>query len=273
MQRGQKLLEAGGVFPTKSHTSRRNKKNINFVRSKEADVKLKTIMKKINLKLFTVLLTVVLVAGVSIFYACNKDERKSSSNDSIVEENVEKNYDAYIEELMATTGIDIYQFSKLDGIQKLAKTNLTIMEAADRSLNAKGDFSEEKLEQLENLKAAMDAAAAAGNDYQVLVLYESYCAICMTIDGFIFHENTSGVQTITFDPNSPPIAIPVAYMEGEVNKAVALFEEIEINYPEFPSLLGQTQLEILEAAIYLDIISKLPTQMSTEECKRGCLKI
>jgi len=51
-------------------------------------------MKKLNLKLFTALLAVALVASMSIFYACEKEEKDNNSKNSKVEAKfVAKNYD------------------------------------------------------------------------------------------------------------------------------------------------------------------------------------
>jgi len=61
-------------------------KFIIFVRAKDADVKLNPKMKKLSLKLATALLAVVLVASVSIFYACEKKEKDNNSEGNLKKE-------------------------------------------------------------------------------------------------------------------------------------------------------------------------------------------
>ena len=132
----------------------------------------------------------------------------------------EKSYEEQIEELMASTGIDIYALSELKEVKEVATKQLQMMNAfavvTTEHSNAKGgELTEEKVIQLENLGKSINAAHAAGNDYEVLRLYESLCAICMTIDGFMPSMKISGLQTFTFDTDKATLELPLAYMEAE----------------------------------------------------------
>lgn len=135
-------------------------------------------MRNRNLKLFTAILVVAVIAGLTIFYACEKEDvSNQTTNNADIAESVEKDYDTSIEELINSTGIDIYKLSKSGGIEEIAKTSLMIMKMADGVLDKKGSLTEDKLIQLQDLGESINAASAAGNDYEVLRLYESFLCV------------------------------------------------------------------------------------------------
>ena len=113
-----------------------------------------------NIKLLTVLIVVSLEVGVSIFYACKKEEGVQIINNTDVPENPVKDYNAHIEELIAMTGIDIYELSTLGEIRKIADAQRNIMNKLIEPSLTKGEFTEEKLAQMEVLLAAINAASS-----------------------------------------------------------------------------------------------------------------
>ena len=215
-------------------------------------------MIKRNIKLLIVLLTVALVTSVSIFYACKKEEK--IINNPIVE-NHEKNYEDHIKELITTTGIDIYELRKLDKIRKIADVPREIMSVATEASLTKGEFTEAKLEQMQNLLAAIYAAST---DNAILALYESFCNICMTIDGF---QMNNGIAIFNYDPANPFIGF-----EKEMLAASVLYEEIGNSYSSFPSLPQETQIEIIAAAIYLNLQNN-NTKGPVEDCRNEALRM
>ncbi|MDR0206152.1 MAG: hypothetical protein LBI45_02710 [Bacteroidales bacterium] len=213
-----------------------------------------------------VLILVIIAISLIFCVSCKKEEKQT--NNSETEIATKKDYNSYIKELIEKTGIDIYEFRQLDKVRKLSAKSRGMMYALTEASLSKGEITEEKLDQLENLKQAIDVAYQAGNDYQVLCLFESFCAICKTIDGFIFHTNQYGMQTFTFDPTLPTLELPMAYMLEVSNDAEELVNDVEDFYPSFSSLLEETQIEVLTAAIYLNQPqggAKGPVQ----DCERG----
>jgi hypothetical protein len=83
-------------------------------------------MKKINIKLITALLTVVLVAGVSIFYACKKEEDKTSQSkvtEAYQEEFVSESL--YIPDFHFSSAEELYNI--VDEYSQLYKFNIRSM--------------------------------------------------------------------------------------------------------------------------------------------------
>ena len=226
-------------------------------------------MKKIKILTISLVVTLV-VASVSIFYACEKEKITDNLPGPTTNNSMVKDYDAYIEELIASTGIDIYALSQLEEVQKVADKQLRMMNAATATLQTKGELTEEKLIQMQNLGNAINAAYKAGNDYEVLRLYESLCAIFMTIDGFIPDMKVSGVQTFTYDPNKVPIQIPLTYMQTQQVAAVALVGAVQATTPQFTTLAPPVQTQVVAATVF---VSAQRTMMaakgySTEDCQR-----
>lgn len=218
-------------------------------------------------KLFTLLLVVTLATIATLFHACQKDE---ITNNSDIAEFIEKDYDAYIEELMANTGIDVYELSKLDEVQKTSNKQLALMNTTAAMFDIKGDWTEEILYQLQDLANAIDAAYVAGDEDEVFRLFESFCAICMTIDGFIFEMNEYGVQTFTYNPNQAPILIPALFIEAEMRDAALLIEEVENNYPLYSTLPVLTQKEVLAAALFVNVLNNIETKnYSVSDCEKA----
>ena len=227
-------------------------------------------MKKLNTKIFTALMAVaVITLSLAFFFTgCKKEETIKS--EILNEPEVEKDYAAYIEELMATTGINIYELSQLKEIQKVADKNMRMM-AAFENTNAKGAFTDEKIEQIQYLAAAIEAAYEAGNDEEVLILYESLCMICMSIDGFIFSDNEYGVQTFTYDPGKEPISLPINFMEAERTRAELLVAAIETTYPSFRLLPDVAKQDVLAASLYLNVQQIKAKERPSLETVHSCL--
>jgi len=221
-------------------------------------------MKKLNLKLLATLLTVVFLTSLTI-NSCKREENPPA-NDPPVENN-EKSYEDYIKELVATTGIDIYQLSDLKEVQKLAGKSQNLMRMIVETSHSKGAFTEEKLEQLELLYGEMEVAYANGNEYEVLRLFEIFCAICKTIDNFIFVDNGYGFQTLIFDPDKEPLELPMNYLLEEWTNSSNLIYVIEENYPLFSSLQEETKIEVIAAALYLNL--QISGSKAPSDCKKN----
>jgi hypothetical protein len=220
---------------------------------------------KRNLKLFTVLLA-VLLAGESIFYACQKEEIKNQTvnNTETVEcietetvEYVEKDYEIQIEELMTNTGIDIYKLSELDEVKTVADKQLRIINEATAMVQTKGELTEDKLTQLQNIAKAINNASATGNNYEVLRLYESLCILCKTINGFIIDLNQYGLQTFTYDPNKASLQLPIVWMEVEKTTALTLIKAIETQTPNFTTLTVPVQVQVVAATISTAVLRSI----------------
>jgi len=215
-------------------------------------------MIKRNIKLFTALLTVALIAGATLFFACQKDDNsKQTTNNADITEFVEKDYKDYIEELIATTGIDIYELSQLEKVQKMADETLNVMNAGIEASQTKGNFTEEILAYLQALKAEINETYAAGDEAEALRLYEHFCTICRMTGYFQFSQY--GVPIFTFDPDNPFVIA--------INQAEELFEDIGNNYPQFSSFSEETQIDIIAAAIFLKIQDP-DTKGAPTDCKK-----
>ena len=107
-------------------------------------------MKKI--RILTISLVVTLVASVSIFYACEKEKITDNLPGPTTNNSMVKDYDAYIEELIASTGIDIYALSQLEEVQKVADKQVKMMNAATATLQTKGQLTEEKISEFKKNK-------------------------------------------------------------------------------------------------------------------------
>lgn len=228
-----------------------------------------------NKKLFTALIVGVLVLSVGTFHACQKEDAQNQEIDDYNNVGLmEKDYNVYIEELIAATGIDIYEISGMDEMKELVDKQLILIEMASEISHLKGELTEEKLNQMQTLKDLMDEALAAGDEYEALRLYESFCNLCMTIDGFIFDMDEYGMQTFTYDPDSEPLHLPLTYMEIEATSAVALISKVEKENPQFPTLPSTTQTEIMTAAVYVNMMRSLTSpkaQQSQDECRQAAL--
>jgi len=209
-------------------------------------------MKTLYSKISLIVLLIIGIAAIGFLYSCEKDkeEAKNDNQTQVVSNSPPKDYKAYIEDLIATTGIDIYALSELDGVKKLAEKNLNMISRLEKS-STKGELTEAKAIRIKNLATTAQAKYDAGDYGAVLTLFESLCEICATIDGFMFDVNEYGMQTITYDPNMPAVRLPLAQMEAERLQVTRLREEISIVSPQFVSLPQPVQAEVLSAAMYI----------------------
>ena len=232
-------------------------------------------MKKLNIKLVATLLIVAVVASITIFYACTKEKEKiitPTHHEATVEA---KDYESYIEELIAETGIDIYKLSELDEVQKVADKQIRMMNAftatTSEQLHTKGvAFTDAKATQIQNLATSIETEYAAGNYGKVMVLYESLCNLCRSIDGFMFGVDEYGLQTVTYDPDKEPVQLPINYIQAEQATAVAMVKAIETANPQISTLPLQVRTEIVSATLYVGVKSTMmmTKQYSVEDCKK-----
>jgi uncharacterized membrane protein len=73
-------------------------------------------------KFLAIIITVALIAGVSIFFACEKEEKDISASDiskamSVATDNNLKDYEEYVDELVEETGVDVRILSQKDYLQ------------------------------------------------------------------------------------------------------------------------------------------------------------
>lgn len=206
-----------------------------------------------------VVITTIVLATIMIFVGCekkdgNKDIVSSGSSNDVEFYYNQEDYDVYIENLMAETGIDIYEISKLDVVQRMVDKHINMTNALSAEMmHTKNTISNDKLAQIHDLSMEIEAEYEAGNYDKVYVLYETFCSICITIDGFYLNINEYGLQTITYDPNKDPVRIPVDWMEMEQNNAAELINTIEGRYSQFNTLPEPTKIDVVAAAMYVNI--------------------
>ena len=211
-------------------------------------------MKKI--KFFAIGLAIALIAGVAIFYACSKDKEETVNNLATHEATVEeKDYEVQIEDLIATTGIDIYKLSELKEVKKVVDKQIQMRNTLIAMENAteKGALTDEKAAQIKNIAQSIQTEYNKGNYAKVYTLYESLCAICKTIDGFIPGINEYGLQTFTYDINKEPVQLPITYMETEKASTIAFVGAIQASTPQFVTLSPPVQTQVMAATIYVGV--------------------
>ncbi len=201
----------------------------------------------------TLELSLVLVL-VGIFSACQKKDGEQITN-NVISESSNETKQLDVEELISKTGIDIYELSELEGIQEITIKQRMIINAFMKvsELHERGAITEDKLTQIQNLTTQMQILYEDGNDYEVLRLYEQLCSVLISIDGFVFDVNEQGLQTFTYSQDKPNLQLPIAQMYKEQNNAELLICEIEETNPNFSSLPETTKIEVMAAAIYVNM--------------------
>ena len=235
---------------------------------------LNRIKMKRNIKLFTAIFAVALVAGASIFYACEKEQ--AIIHYPVEEEPSSKSLTALVDELMSTTGIDIYELSMFDEVGKVAAVPIMALDMALlEGKDMKGEVTEEKLTQLQNLEKAIQTACASGNEEEALKLYESFCKICMTIDGFIFSTNNQGLQTFEYDHTKVPVQLPLAQMESLRTDYLLMEKAVEVRIPQYTSLTPTVQSQVLSTAIAVSVMRSpgiAKAQQTPAQCRQAALE-
>jgi hypothetical protein len=119
-------------------------------------------------------LAIVVVSGMCIFHACQKEDKNPIENNTEPTEIKPNDYAARIEKLLATTEIDIYKLSQLKEVQKEAARSQNMMNRLIETSDSKScEFTESKLNQLKFYKTVMDVARET-NDYPLFFTYLNY---------------------------------------------------------------------------------------------------
>jgi hypothetical protein len=242
-ERAEPLKNGRKYFLQKAIRVEGTKKNINFVRSMEADIKLqikmKTFFKTISL------LTLIIVLGIGIFYACkkeNKDEQKPPT------EVLNAFFD--IDELIKTTGIDIYALSKLEKIQ-----NVSIdMNSINSMKGAKATLTDELALQITQLKNAIELAAGNEDYNTFFALFEQLCTLTKSINGIKFVLNDDGYQIIEYDDTQ--YYYPCDALEHNAIVATEILDAVAEEFPAFLTLPEGTQHDVLAASFFLNYLEE-----------------
>ena len=144
---------------------------------------------------------------------------------------------------------------------------------AMKNTTVKGALTDEKAAQIKNLSLSIQTEYNRGNYEKVYTLYESLCAICMTIDGFIPGINEYGLQTFTYDINKEPVQLPIVYMDAEKATAVAFVGAIQASTPQFSTLSPPVQTQVMAATIYVGVQrSTMLSKVTSLTCRQQAKK-
>lgn len=198
------------------------------------------------------LILAILFAGLN-FAGCEKE--KNTIEDRQVPKTLvamtEEELSSYITDIANTTGIDLHRISDLQCMDKLSQYNVKLIKHCVNNANAKGVMTEEKISILTNLAQAIKTAYSEGRLSDALELYNEFCSVCSSIDGFIINSNDFDLQTISFDESHIPISVPYNYLNNERQQAENFFVEIEESVPGFWNLQEETRINIVAVALYL----------------------
>lgn len=178
----------------------------------------------------------------------------------------EGQYDDYVKKLGEATGIDIEEISCLPSVMQLSQSSINMINYSF-SGNTRGALTEQKMGKIRYYNSKIQEEDGYGNELLVLQYYDSLCAVCRTISGFVFGMNEYGLETISVDENN--LTLPI----NEMNAYVELYENIECELSTrdgYNNLTEEEQKEVKEAALYVCIkdSSMTPKMCETYE---GCI--
>lgn len=208
---------------------------------------------------------VIAVILIIVNSNCNKQSISSSSECKTCGD---FDYDAYIEQLAKETGIDIVSISHYPIVSEIAKYDEKILRHHTQN---KGVMTDSKYLSICNLVERMQNADANNQTDSVLILYDSLCAICATINGFVFNMDQYGVQEVVFDVNQLPVHLPMADMHAQEASMVELFEEVSASNENFNNLNDTQKEEVVAAALYVKLNNSKQTNPS--DCRERAEKI
>jgi len=194
-------------------------------------------MIKRHIKFFTFLLVLALIAGMSTFNACKKEEIYKP----IVSNNAEKDY---IDELINKTGIDIYALASSPELLKYFEAVAPISKKIAESIDVRPSklTEEEKIARMHEL-VGLISQAALNYDFDLIDTY--------------FKE----LNSLLYGPLNPWESTEVAFYENELfrvlNDEAQIFNEfLDSEYPVFFTLNRVQQEDVIEAIV--NIIVKKP---------------
>lgn len=196
-------------------------------------------------KIFFSIIALLLI----LFHSCEKAETiQSTEIEGYVSYDI-SDYQEHIDALIESTGINIYKLSEIESIRQFAQKQ--VCRCLVNQVHLRGDVTEQKLYAIQSLEEQIYDAYNYGDSITVLILYDSLCAICSTIDGFIFNTNEYGFQEVVYDPEQAPVHLPIIQMKDDKEEAIALREQIESDYPEINTLPEETKIEVIASALYI----------------------
>ena len=228
-------------------------------------------MKRISL----LIISVIALCAIA-FVGCEKENHENNvasnlqqfSQVSLFDEAMflksEGQYDDYVKKLGEATGIDIEEISMLPSIMEFSQININMINCSF----SRGALTEAKMNKIEYYNNKIQEASGSENYGLALQYYDSLCAVCRTIDGFILGTNEYGLDTISIDENS--FTLPI----NEMNTYVGLCENIECELStreNYNSLTGEEQREVKVAALYVSIMNASMTPKMCETYE-GCLR-
>lgn len=222
-------------------------------------------------KITTIIATLMLV----LFAGC---EKESTDNIHVSKSNIQHSYyfleENFIQNIMDEYGIDILELSQSSLIRDLAQNILKTLASSNVIGQTKNDISDYQISQLQSLLSAIQDAYNNGDENELFSLYESLCALCHDIDGFIFQESEYGFELFTYNQSQNPVYIPISFMEHSQITAKELYFDITHQYPNFDALDYNTQWNVIAAAIYCNIAQEKTTNPNDkEECLNEALRM
>lgn len=218
------------------------------------------------------MVAVMLIFGITTLISCEKKEVDSVNiNNDNTETSVDFK-DLDVEELIAETGINIYELCELDCIQKVASNQMRVINAVSKatSTNTKGDAGllDETLDQMSELADLIIVACNQGDFDAVFQWYEQLCELLTPLNIHIIDVNNYELQEFIYAENNRSYQLPIEQLEVEQENAIVLINEIETLYPEFTSLPEATKIDVMAAAIYEEIKdNELLIKAQEPDCK------
>lgn len=224
-------------------------------------------MKKIAL-VFPILL-------IFAFIGCEKEENRNSKIVQSECNNPQYNFlnENFIQDILEKYEIDIVSLSNTTYINELAQITINSIKEGVEFDQASGEISDFQINQLQSLYSALQIAY--NNDDELFFLtYESFCAICHQIDGFIFQESEYGFELFTYNQTQNPINIPTPFMEHMDLLASELSTHFIQQNGNFYKLDPTLQNNIIASAIYYKVLqSKETNPNDNEECLKEALRM
>lgn len=227
-----------------------------------------------NMKRISLLIMSVVALCAIAFVGCEKENHENAASNlqqfsqvSLFDEAMflksEGQYDDYVKKLGEATGIDIEEISMLPSIMEFSQINVNVINCSF----TRGALTEAKMEKIKYYNSKIQEANGYDNYELVLQYYDSLCAVCRTIDGFVLGTSEYGLDTISFDENT--LALPI----NEMNTYMELCENIECELStrdNYNSLTNEEQKEVKVAAMYVGIMNAYMTPKMCETYE-GCL--
>lgn len=205
---------------------------------------------------------------------CEKQEAIRQNDDynkpdkAYTYDNIEE-YEQGIDKLINETGIDIYEISLFESTSKIADQIRPVLTVEIEE--EKGGLTTEILNQIEYYESAINEAYNQGNENMTWLLFDSLCALCGSIDGFIISYDENGWISYTYDAESDPIMIPPQF-HAIPQQVDCLKEDVKGAYTTFSLLSQEKQNEVIIAAIYLNL-SKFQNKEKPQDCKERASRI